>query len=228
MNRTLAIIHSTPATMDVFRHLAEELLQGTRVVNFVDESILPQLASNGGNLQPVERRLVQYARFAEEAGADAILSACSSVGEATGAMQRAVRVPVIRVDTAMAEEAVRRGPRVGVAATVATTLEPTVRLLETTARASGAALQLEPRCVVEAFERLSRGDREGHDELVAAALERLLVTSDVVVLAQASMARILERLPEAERARVLSSPRLAVERVRFELARGWQGHAATG
>jgi aspartate/glutamate racemase len=222
----LAVIHSTPVTIDIFRRLAEELLAGAEVVNFVDESILPQLARNGGDLRPVERRLVQYARFAEEAGAHVILSACSSVGEATAAMQRAVRVPVVRVGAAMAEEAVRRGSRVGVAATLSTTLEPTVRLLEKTARASDRALELEPLLVQEAFERLSRGDREGHDRLLAASLERLAARNDVVVLAQASMARVVERLAEAHRARCLSSPRLAMERVRIELTHREPGGGA--
>jgi hypothetical protein len=36
-----------------------------------------------------------------------------------------VPVPVIRVDEAMADQAVKTGPRIGVIATLSTTLEPT-------------------------------------------------------------------------------------------------------
>ena len=61
----LAIIHTTPATVEPMKALASELLPGRELVNFVDDSILPQLAQNGGNLAEVEERLIQYARFAE-------------------------------------------------------------------------------------------------------------------------------------------------------------------
>ena len=79
----IAILYTTPVTVEPLRALAAELLPGVQVVNFVDDSILPQLVETSG-LRAVEPRLVQYAPFAEEVGAEAILSACSSVGELSG------------------------------------------------------------------------------------------------------------------------------------------------
>ena len=114
----LAIIHTTPATIDTLKALATELLPGAEVINFVDDSILPELGRNGGDLSAVVERLIAYARFAEQAGATIILEACSSVGELVTQMQAAVNVPVVRIDSAMAETAVKRGPRIGVAATL--------------------------------------------------------------------------------------------------------------
>jgi Asp/Glu/hydantoin racemase len=93
MPQKLAVIHTTALTAEPLGALAAELLPGVTVVNFVDDSILPQLLEDGGNTKMVEARLVQYARFAEEIGADAILSACSSVGEVVATMQEAVAVP---------------------------------------------------------------------------------------------------------------------------------------
>jgi hypothetical protein len=64
-----------------------------------------------------------------------------------------------------------------------------------------------------AYAALRAGDRDRHDALVRAGYEALRGRVDVVVLAQASMARILDALPEAGRhAAVLSSPGGAVER----------------
>ena len=40
--------------MEPLRALAEELLPGCRVINFVDDSILPQLAENGGDVAAVK------------------------------------------------------------------------------------------------------------------------------------------------------------------------------
>ena len=214
----LAILHTTPVTVEPLKALAAELLPGAEVVNFVDDSVLPQLAANGGDVQEVEPRLVQYGRFAEEVGADIILSACSSVGAVAAAVQRAVHIPVVRIDEAMAEAAVRRGSSIGVAATLQTTLAPTLALLQAKAEESGKEVKLEPICVTAAYERLIKGDRAGHDAVLAEALTNLAQGVDVVVLAQASMARVLDSLPAALQDKFLTSPRLGMERVRDVLA----------
>jgi Asp/Glu/hydantoin racemase len=211
---TLAIIHTTTATVEPLKALAAELLPGCAVVNFVDDSILPQLAANGGDVDAVAPRVIQYARFAEQVGADVILEACSSVGEVVEAARGAVGTPMVRIDEAMAEAAIARGTRIGVAATLATTLAPTQRLLEARARAAGKAIELTPLLVSEAYQRLMAGDRDGHDAILGAALAELATRVDVVVLAQASMARVLHVLPDNQHIKFLSSPRLGMEQVR--------------
>jgi len=216
---TLAIIHTTTATVEPLKALAAELLPGCTVVNFVDDSILPELARNGGDVSTVAPRIVQYARFAEQAGADVILEACSSVGEVVAEARRAVATPMVRIDDAMADAAIARGARIGVAATLATTLAPTQRLLEERARAAGKQVELVPLLVAEAYQRLMAGDREGHDAALGQALADLAPGVDVVVLAQASMARILSSLPESQQSKFLTSPRLGMEQVRAALAR---------
>lgn len=216
---TLAIIHTTTATVEPLKALAAELLPACAVVNFVDDSILPQLAANGGDVGAVAPRVIQYARFAEQAGADVILEACSSIGELVAAARQTVQTPMVRIDDAMAEAAVARGSRIGVAATLATTLAPTQRLLEARARAVGKPIELTPLLVSDAYQRLVAGDRDGHDAILGAALAELAPRVDVVVLAQASMARILQTLPDSQRSKFLSSPRLGMEQVRAILER---------
>ena len=210
----LAIIHTTSATVDPMKALAAELLPGSELVNFVDDSILPQLGQNGGNVSEVEERLVHYARFAEQVGADVILEACSSIGEVVAKMQSAISIPIVRIDDAMAEQAVQRGTRLGVAATLPMTLQPTTRLLQAKAQALGKQVEVKPLLIVGAYQKLMAGDRDGHDDLLVEKLEELTRTMDVVVLAQASMARVLPRLAAAEQEKILVSPRLAMERVK--------------
>ena len=103
------------------------------------------------------------------------------------------------------------------AATLATTLNPTLRLLEAKAQAAGKDIKVKPVLVASAYERLMAGDKDGHDTLLVEALSELARETEVVVLAQASMARVLPRLPEQERAKMLSSPRLGMEAVRQAL-----------
>lgn len=214
--KRIAIIHTTPATVEPLKALAAELLPGYEVVNFVDDSILPQLAETG-DLSLVAPRLVAYARFAEEVGAAAVLEACSSVGELAAEAGAAIGIPLVRIDEAMAGEAIRRGERIGVAATLETTLQPTTRLLRQKAQEAGKEATFTPLLVGDAYRRLMAGDPEGHDRILAEALSGLARQVDVVVLAQASMARVLPRLPEALQDSFLTSPRLAMERLRAVL-----------
>jgi Asp/Glu/hydantoin racemase len=210
----IAIIHTTPVTIDVLKPLVNELLPDYKIVNFVDDSVLPQLGENGGDLSEVEKRLMFYARSAQEVGADVILSACSSVGELAARMREEVSIPVIRIDDAMAEAAVQRGTKIGVAATLPTTLRPTMELLRQKAEAVGKTIQLESCLIDSAYQKLMAGDREGHDNALVEALTELAQKVDVAVLAQASMARVLPRLSEALQSKFLTSPRLSVERVK--------------
>lgn len=217
---TLAIIHTSTATVEPLRTLAGELLPEVRVINFVDDSILPQLAANGGEIAAVAGRVGQYMQFAAEAGADVILEACSSIGELVGPARAALNIPVVRIDEAMAAAAVARGERIGVAATLATTLAPTRRLLEAQAAIAGRPITIVPALAETAYQRLMAGDRAGHDAELAAVLHALAPTVDCVVLAQASMARVLPQLPAEERDKFLTSPPLAMAQVREALAGG--------
>ena len=211
---TLAIIHTTPATVDLLKALAAELLPDTTVINFVDDSILPQLARNGGDVGAVQDRLVQYARIAESVGADVILEACSSVGEVVATMAQAIDIPIIRIDEAMAEAAVQSATRIGVAATLPTTLNPTLRLIKAKAEAAGKEVEIETALAQSAYQKLMSGDRDGHDADLVETLLQLAQNVDVVVLAQASMARVLPKLPADVQDKFLTSPRLGMERVK--------------
>ena len=103
-------------------------------------------------------------------------------------------------------------------ATLRTTLEPTVDLIRQTAAAAEKSVDVATGLCDGAFEAVSMGDTATHDRLVSEGLADLLEKCDLVVLAQASMARIVELVP-AERlsAPVLSSPELAVRQVRETL-----------
>jgi Asp/Glu/hydantoin racemase len=158
--------------------------------------------------------VLQYARFAEEVGADGVLEACSSVGEVVEKARPLLSIPIIRIDEAMAEAAVARGKRIGVAATLGTTLRPTLALLQQKAAAVGKPVEFESILVSEAYQKLMAGDKTGHDETLAEALTELADKVDVVVLAQASMARVVATLPEQIQDKFLSSPRLGMERMK--------------
>jgi Asp/Glu/hydantoin racemase len=216
---TLAFVHTVLSLPPVFAALAEELLPDTELFHVVDESLL-NVTRKAGALTPVtRRRVLGYLESAAEAGADLVLVTCSSIGPAVDAARDFVPVPVLRVDEPMADEAVGLGSRVGVIATLRTTLEPTAALVERRARAAGKDLEVDAHVCDGAFEALQAGDRDRHDELVREGVRTLAGEVDAIVLAQASMARVVDTMAEDERpVPVLSSPRLGVKRAAELLA----------
>jgi Asp/Glu/hydantoin racemase len=213
MAKQIAFIHTSPSVIPTFKSLADELI-GPRgkVFNMVDESLLCDIIGHGCCPPATAKRLVGHVLAAEQAGADIILVTCSSLGRAVEASRLLVASKVLRFDEPMAERAVARGKRIGVIATLPSTLEPTAALIEARAAAAGKQIELTSRVVEGAFDAVISGNGAKHDELVAAALREMTMTVDVIVLAQASMARVVESLSAAEkRVPILSSPRSAIE-----------------
>jgi Asp/Glu/hydantoin racemase len=170
-----------------------------------------------GITEPVRRRLNHLGQCAAEAKADAILITCSSISEMAPAVADAAGLPVFKIDEAMAEEAVRLGTRIGVLATLPTTLEPTCRQIESKARDAGKSIVIRKELADEAFKQLSQGNAEAHDQIIREALDKLAATEDVIVLAQASMARLIEGLSSPLPVPVLASPSLGMKLVQTRL-----------
>ncbi len=211
MQRSLAIIHTVTGLVPAFEDLVRRHLPDWRPFNIVDESLLRNAIRDGRLTPETGRRVTGYIWSAIDAGADAILVTCSSIGAAVDAARPFCPVPVVRVDEGMADEAIRTGSRIGVLATLSTTLEPTLDLLLSRAAAMTHSPSIVSRVCDGAFETLSKGDRAGHDAIVLRELTALAGDVDVIVLAQASMARVLEG-PSAPTLGipVLSSPELGV------------------
>ena len=187
---TLALI-STGLDLSVkIRDMAKERLPGARIINIVDDSVVPTIEREGGILtEAVRDRIVDYVRNAAQSGADAVLVTCSSISEAVDAARAQVSIPVFKIDEPMMVQALACGERIGVIATLATTLGPTVRLLERKAAELGKRVQVTARLVEGAFQALSEGRGDEHDRRVQEAIRLLEPQCDAVVLAQASMAR---------------------------------------
>jgi Asp/Glu/hydantoin racemase len=177
----------------------------------VDESLIKDTVREGHLRRVTIRRLLSMIESAEQAGADAVMVTCSSIGEGVALGQRLFDIPVIRVDEAMARKAVRIGHRIGVMATLRTTLEPTVALLRAKAAEAGINVEIVESLCDGAFEAVLAGDQATHDRILTAAMKNDMKGVDVVVLAQASMAGVLNSLPPGTLSMlVLTSPELAV------------------
>jgi Asp/Glu/hydantoin racemase len=210
-SKKLALIHTSATLIPVFAQLCEKHLPDIATFNIVDESLIRNTIASNGLTPLTERRVINYAVSAEEAGADLILFTCSSIGPAAETAARLINTPVYRVDQPMADKAVQSGSRIGIAATLGTTLEPTADLINRRALISGKEIQLTTKLCNGAFEALMAGEAATHDSLVIETVLQLAKETDIVVLAQASMARIADVLKkEYPEVQVISSPETAI------------------
>lgn len=216
---TIAMIHTVAGLVPTLDALARREMPGCEPFSILDESLLRNTIREGSLSKTTMRRLAQYVWSAVDGGAEAVIVTCSSLGPAVEAARPLCPVPLFRIDEGMALEAVSRASRIGVLATLPTTLGPTGDIIRTSAAITGrTGCEVTEILCEGAFERLSRGDREGHDKMVVEGFRRLAPRVDLVVLAQASMASALAPLgPEPEGVPVLTSPELGMRHVRDRL-----------
>lgn len=210
--KTLGLIHTSATLVPIFAQLCKAKLPNVDTFNIVDDSLVRAIGARGSLTADIARRVAGYISSAEAGGADLVLVTCSSIGPAVEAAAPFCAVPVVRVDEPMADRAVQTGRRIGVIATLPTTLNPTADLVRRRAALAGRTIELTTRLCEGAFEALMAGDAAKHDTLVAAALRELSTQADVIVLAQASMARVVDTLSDADRrVPIFASPPLAID-----------------
>lgn len=210
--KTLGLIHTSATLIPVFQELCKKYLPGVGTFNIVDDSLVKNIRERGELTPSISKRVADYVASAEDSGADYILITCSSIGAAVEEAAKRASVPVLRVDQPMADMAASMGRRIGVIATLQTTLEPTGDLVKRRAALAGKEIELTSKLCDGAFEALMSGNPEKHDALVADALRQLSKQVDVILLAQASMARVVDTLAEADKTvPILASPPNAVK-----------------
>jgi aspartate/glutamate racemase len=209
MGVRIALVHAVKVAIapveDAFRrHWPEAELS-----NLLDDSLSRDRNREGALTPQLSRRIAALAQYGIDAGANALLYTCSAFGEAIEAVKREQKVPVLRPNEAMLDDALRHGRRIGMLATFA----PTVPALEAELRALDPKVNVKSICVPEAMAALEAGDGATHDRLLALAAPKL-GECDVIILAQFSTARAREAVAQAVSCPVLTSPDSAVLRLR--------------
>jgi len=219
MAQRLVLIHTVPSLVGLFTSLADEILgPEVEILHVADEILLKVVLSQGGLSPFIYRRVAEHAMAAEQAGASAVQLTCSSISPCAAPARAFVSIAVLTIDEPMVDQAILRAERIGVAATAPTTLQPTSELIKTRATLAGKHISLEAVLCQGAYTALMSGDMETHDRIVRQTVGGLMERNEIVLLAQASMARVVDTIPASERrVPILSSPRLAMERAKAVL-----------
>ena len=218
MKVALVYTSTTPELIDmVEREVRENIGQDAEIISLQDPSILAQVREAGYVTPAPAARLIGMYMDAIGQGADAVLNVCSSVGEVADSVQTAaayIGVPIVRIDEDMCREAVRLGSRIGVLATLPTTLEPTKGTINRVARAMGRHVTLVDGLIDGAFGL----DQAQFRRLLLEAAGKIIDQVDVIVLAQGSMAYVEKDITAAYGKPTLSSPRFGAVALKKALA----------
>ena len=183
----ISCLHSAQSNIAVFEAARRSLKLDRVMLKHRVRADLLAAAERAGRPTPeiIGQTVAELVAVAE--GADGVLLTCSTLGPATLLATAELAVPVLRVDEALAAEAVGSGGVVIVLCAASTTIGPTRTIFETAAMATGAGIEI--RLVQGAWDLFKAGRQQDYWQLIADAADAATTEgAPTVALAQASMA----------------------------------------
>jgi len=174
----------------------ERFIPEAAVMHLCDDTIQRDNIAAGPGIIPKVNyfKFSQYARNMEEAGVDMILLACSTFNFAAELARPMISLPIAQIDRPMMEAAVKTGKRIGLLATLSTTVPSSERLLKIAANEAGKDIDCRTVLCGEAFAEYSKGNIQKHNEILLAAIDKLSKEADCIVMAQLSMSALAPEL----------------------------------
>ena len=224
MSTIIGVVHATRVAVSPIEAAFESLWPEAEVIQFIDESLSRDMDEIGHLTPEINERVERLAAFAHRGGAQAILFSCSAFGPAIEAAGARLPVPVLKPNQTMLDEALAFGGRIQVLSTFRPSGPSIRRELEALAAQRKLDLTIDDAYVPGALEALHSGETDTHDALIAQAAAEGPRT-DVILLAQFSMARARDAVSRRVDAKVLSSPVSAVLALKRMMRAPANGHA---
>lgn len=196
--KTLGVIHASHITINAMEPYIKQYIPQVQIMHLCDDTIQRDNIKAGAGVIPKVNyfKFAQYAHNLEEAGVDLILLACSTFNYAAELGRPLVDTPIAQIDRPMMEKAVRTGKKIGMLATLVTTVPSSERLLDIAAAEAGVEIERKTVLCSEAFEAYSKGDIELHNKILMEAIDELSDEVDCIVMAQLSMSALAPYLKE--------------------------------
>jgi aspartate/glutamate racemase len=214
VGKTVGLVHAVIPAIEPLRAAFGLMAPDIKLINILDEGLVTEIDRRGSLTPGLVRRLTKLVDLAEDAGAELVLLSCTAYSPVADDVQKQSDIPVLKIDELMVREALGRARKIGLVATVPAGLNMQRQLIAQIAAEMGRDIELDAVLKPEAFTALAKGDRDEHDRIVLAEVERLAETNELVMLAQASMGHLATKVPASVKVPVLSSPTLAVAKVK--------------
>lgn len=212
--KKITLLHTVKSIYNTFPQMLEEAFgEKIEMTNIVDEILISNTQKKGSFTEWNMERLLSDMAVADEENSDVLVVTCSSLSPYAIALCSKIGKKVITIDRAMCRSAAEKGTRILVLATASTTVGPTVDRINEELKALGKSATVTSSLRADAMDALKRGDTEEHDRILAEEAGKFM-DSDLVVLAQASMASAKKMVSEKKDWIVLTSPESCIEEIK--------------
>lgn len=142
--KKLGIIHAALITTRMVQKYIDEIIPEVEVVHWVDDTIQNTNFACEPGVIPKKNyyKFVQGALSQQEYGVNLILLACSTFNRAVEFARPMIHTPMLQIDRPMMDLAVQDGNRIGLLATVPTTVPASERLLRVAAEEAGKTIEI--------------------------------------------------------------------------------------
>jgi hypothetical protein len=185
----LAVLHSTPVVYELFR----TVLGSADCFHLIDEALLRDVQARGIDADAVER-VGGHVSGAAASGATTFLCTCSSLSPAMDLLPSGDGPERLNIDDPACEEIAAAGGRIGVVASVRSTVKPTTERILGFAARLGTDCTIVPILADGAFALRNAGDLAAHDRMVTEAVAAHAGAFDRLLIAQASVAHLAPAL----------------------------------
>lgn len=213
----IAVVYTgtTPELLQTVETLFTKHMDGIpfELMSYKNPEILQEARDHGKVTAHCAKELVKLFFAAMNDGANIIVNACSSVGDVAkiaAPLFEMMGIALIRIDEDMAMDAVKNAKRIGVVATLPTTLEPTKRLLLDCAKKQNKAIELVDALAEGAFGL----DSSQFMQMLIETGGKIKGEVDALLFAQGSMAYAEEAVSKALNMPVYSSVRYGAAALR--------------
>ena len=215
--KSIALIHTVKTVANSFEQKLKDYVgEPVKIHNLWDDFLANNPNEIGEFTIENRCRLYNDIKSAEMTGADMIVVTCSTLTPVVNMIRPFVRVPLIAIDDAMGRKAVTCGERILVLATAGSREGPMREKLNAEAAKLGKSIQIDFQANAEAFQAMKAVQMERHDAILL-DMAKNISGYDCVVLAQASMAHLDQKIEAICKIPVLSSPGLCMEQVKETL-----------
>lgn len=215
----LVYTSTTPELIEMVESEVKKEVNEVECLSYQDATILADVREAGYVTKEASLKLFQLYLQAANDEVEAILNVCSSVGEVADASKsffESIQIPLVRIDEDMCRAAVvsasNLGGRIGVLATLPTTLNPTKNTILRVAEEMGVSVALKDG-LFDAF----GADQNTFQSLIVEAAEKIKPEVDVILLCQGSMAYCDKIVSEHCKIPVFSSPGFGARTLREAL-----------
>jgi aspartate/glutamate racemase len=195
-SKTLGMIHAAVFTSQTVQPYITDIIPDVQVMHIGDDTLQrDNLKAEVGTIPKVNFfKFVTYAHFLEEAGVDLIMLACSTFNKSVELARPMINVPLLQIDRPMMDLAVQTGKKIGLLATLPSTVPSSERLLRLAAVEAGKQIEIETVLSTEAFKILRSGNVEKHNEILLEEIDKLSKKVDCICMAQVSMSVLESKL----------------------------------